>query len=78
MRGDVHSNTAEGFFSLLKRGITGVYHHVGKGHFGKYCDEFSFRYDARKVSAADRGEMLVWGVEGKRLTYKQPAGTSAN
>jgi hypothetical protein len=36
--------------SLLKRGINGVYHHVGKGHLSKYCDEFAFRYDARKVS----------------------------
>lgn len=78
VRGDVHSNTAEGFFSLFKRGINGIYHHVGKGHLGKYCDEFSFRYDARKVSDADRAEMLVWGAEGKRLTYKQPAGTSTN
>jgi ISXO2-like transposase domain len=78
VRGDVHSNTAEGFFSLLKRGINGVYHHVGKGHLSKYCDEFSFRYDARKVSDADRAELLVWGAEGKRLTYKQPAGTSQN
>lgn len=73
VRGDVHSNTVEGFFSLLKRGITGVYHHVGKGHLAKYCDEFSFRYDARKVSDATRAEMLVWAAEGKRLTYKQPA-----
>jgi transposase-like protein len=73
VRGNVHSNTVEGFFSLLKRGIIGVYHHVGKGHLSKYCDEFSFRYDARKVSDAQRAEMLVWGAEGKRLTYKQPA-----
>jgi transposase-like protein len=73
VRGNVHSNTVEGFFSLLKRGIIGVYHHVGKGHLAKYCDEFSFRYDARKVSDAQRAEMLVWGAEGKRLTYKQPA-----
>jgi transposase-like protein len=78
VRGNVHSNTVEGFFSLLKRGITGVYHHVGKGHLAKYCDEFSFRYDARKVSDADRAELLVWGAEGKRLTYKQPARTSTN
>lgn len=78
VRGDVHTNTVEGFFSLLKRGINGVYHHVGKGHLAKYCDEFSFRYDARKVSDAVRAELLVWGAEGKRLTYKQPAGTSQN
>ncbi|HTM25633.1 MAG TPA: IS1595 family transposase [Vicinamibacterales bacterium] len=78
VRGNVHSNTVEGFFSLLKRGITGVYHHVGKGHLSKYCDEFSFRYDARKVSDADRAELLVWGAEGKRLTYKQPGRASQN
>jgi hypothetical protein len=50
IRGDVHSNTAEGFFSLLKCGITGVYHHVGRGHLGRYCDEFSFRHEHRQVS----------------------------
>ncbi len=78
VRGNVHTNTVEGFFSLLKRGINGVYHHVGKGHLSKYCDEFSFRYDARKVSDATRAELLVWGAEGKRLTYKQPAGAGEN
>lgn len=78
VRGKVHTNTVEGFFSLLKRGINGVYHHVGKGHLSKYCDEFSFRYDARKVSDATRAELLVWGAEGKRLTYKQPAGAQQN
>ncbi|HEY3045447.1 MAG TPA: transposase [Vicinamibacterales bacterium] len=44
MRGDVHSNTAEGFFSLLKRGINGVYHHISRGNLNRYCDEFSFRF----------------------------------
>lgn len=73
VRGDVYTNTAEGFFSLLKRGITGVYHHVGRGHLGRYCDEFSFRYDHRKISDAERAGKLVAGAEGKRLTYKQPA-----
>lgn len=73
VRGDVYTNTAEGFFSLLKRGITGVYHHVGRGHLGRYCDEFSFRYENRKVSDGARAAKLVAGAEGKRLTYKQPA-----
>jgi transposase-like protein len=72
-RGDVHTNTVEGFFSLLKRGITGVYHHVGKGHVHRYVDEFAFRYDARKVTDAERSVLAVQGAEGKRLTYKQPA-----
>lgn len=77
VRGDVHSNTAECFFSLLKRGITGVYHHVGRGHLGRYCDEFSFRYEHRKINDAERAGLLVAGAEGKRLTYKQPANTGA-
>jgi transposase-like protein len=75
VRDDAHTNTAEGFFSLLKRGINGVYHHVGRGHLGRYCDEFSFRYNLRKVSDGERSAELVLGAEGKRLTYKQPAGT---
>jgi transposase-like protein len=73
-RGDVHTNTVEGFFSLLKRGINGVYHHVGKGHLHRYCDEFGFRYSERHISDGERASLLVLGAEGKRLTYRQPAG----
>jgi transposase-like protein len=73
VRGAAHTNTAEGFFSLLKRGINGVYHHVGRGHLIRYCDEFSFRYDNRKVTDGERAGRLVAGAEGKRLTYRQPA-----
>jgi transposase-like protein len=73
VRGRIHTNTVEGFFGLLKRGLNGVYHHVGKGHLARYCDEFSFRYSARQVSDAERAALLVAGVEGKRLTYRQPA-----
>jgi transposase-like protein len=72
VRGDVHSNTAEGFFSLLKRGINGVYHHVSRGHLHRYCDEFAFRYELRKIEDGTRAAVLVEGAEGKRLTYKQP------
>ncbi len=78
VRGDCHTNTVEGFFSLLKRGIIGVYHHVGTGHVHGYVDEFAFRYDARKMTDAERVQAAMRGVEGKRLTYKQPAGTSAS
>src|SRR5438128_647824 len=70
-RGDVHSNTVEGFFSLLKRGINGTFHHVSRGHLNRYCDEFAFRYENRKASDNQRATMLVAGAEGKRLTYKQ-------
>ena len=73
VRGDVHTNTVEGFFSLLKRGVHGVYHHVGRGHLGRYCDEFAFRYENRHVSDGERAALLVNGADGKRLTYKQPA-----
>lgn len=72
-RGTVNTNSAEGFFGILKRGITGVYHHVGKGHLNKYVDEFSFRYNSRTVSDGRRAEMIAQGAAGKRLTYKQPA-----
>ena len=77
VRGDVYTNTVEGFFSLLKRGVNGVYHHVSRGHLARYCDEFAFRYENRKVSDGKRAEMVVAGAEGKRLTYKQPARASA-
>jgi transposase-like protein len=78
VRDGVHTNTAEGFFSLLKRGIVGTFHHVGKGHLGRYVSEFEFRYNNRKLSDAERPRLIVEGAEGKRLTYKQPAGTSQN
>jgi len=73
VRGEVHTNTVVGFFSLLKRGVNGVYHHVSRGHLARYCDEFAFRYENRKVSDGERAKRLVLNAEGKRLTYKQPA-----
>lgn len=77
VRGEAYTNTVEGFFSILKRGINGVYQHVSRGHLARYCDEFSFRYEHRKVSDGQRATLLVAGAEGKRLTYKQPAAASA-
>jgi hypothetical protein len=73
VRGEAHTNTVEGFFSLLKRGINGVYHHVGRGHLGRYVDEFSFRYNNRKITDGERAGLVVKGADGKRLTYKMPA-----
>jgi transposase-like protein len=78
VRGDIHTNTAEGFISLLKRGIVGTFHHVGKGHLGKYVSEFESRYNMRKLPDAQRPLVIVQGAEGKRLTYKQPVGASQN
>jgi transposase-like protein len=73
VRGTDHTNTVEGFFGLLKRGINGVYHHVSRGHLTRYCDEFAFRYEHRKATDGDRAKALVGMAEGKRLTFKQPA-----
>jgi transposase-like protein len=70
-RGIVHTNTVEGFFGLLKRGLVGSFHHVSKGHLHRYVDEFCFRYNARKVNDGERAAMIVAGAEGKRLTYAQ-------
>lgn len=70
VRGAAHTNTVEGFFSLLKRGLNGTFHHVGRGHLARYCDEFAFRYNARKVSDAQRTALLMRAAEGKRLTYR--------
>lgn len=72
VRGDVHTNTAENFFSILKRGINGVYHHVSEEHLPRYLAEFDFRYNnrvANGVSDAERTVRALRGAEGKRLTY---------
>lgn len=67
--GFVHTNAAEGYFSIFKRGIYGVYHHVSEAHLHRYLSEFDFRYNRRKVSDTERTADAVRGIEGKRLTY---------
>ena len=77
VRGNVHTNTIEGYFSILKRGITGVYHHVSPQHLKRYLAEFDFRYNERMsltVSDAERADKAVAGVVGKRVTYQRTAG----
>ena len=69
LRGLVHSNTAESYFSLLKRGIMGSFHHVSVKHLHRYCDEFSFRWNYRKDSDAARTAAALKAADGKRLTY---------
>ena len=72
----VHINTAESFFSIVKRGITGVYHSVSEAHLHRYLAEFDFRYNNRsKLGCEDveRAERALAGVAGKRLTYRQSA-----
>jgi len=68
-----HSNTVEAYFSILKRGIIGAYHHVSEAHLQRYIDEFDFRFSNRKALGIDdvtRAERLLMGVVGKRLTYE--------
>jgi transposase-like protein len=74
VNGTDHTNTAESFFALLKRGIHGSFHHVSSKHLSRYCDEFSFRWGARKMSDTDRRDLAIKGAEGKRLMYKEPLG----
>lgn len=73
VRGSAHTNTVEGFFSLLKRGIVGTFHHIGTEHLEKYANEFAFRYSHRNINDGERAEQIFKHGEGKRLTYKQPA-----
>jgi hypothetical protein len=75
-RGDVHTNTLEGFFSVLKRGLVGVYQHVDKHHLDRYLAEFDFRQNNREklgVNDTQRADRALVGMKGKRLTY---AGTT--
>jgi len=74
VRGDAHSNTVEGVFSILKRGIIGTYHHVSRKHLHRYLDEFDFRYNHRIANGTDdvgRTAQALKGAKGKRLTYRR-------
>lgn len=83
-RGDVTTNTVEGFFSILKRGLIGTFHHVGEQHLQRYVTEFDFRYNHREIrkkvngkieksgfNDAERSVALLKGISGKRLTYRR-------
>jgi hypothetical protein len=72
-RGDVHTNTLEGFFSIFKRGIIGVYQHVESKQFSRYLAEFDFRQNNRErlgINDTRRTEIALQGVKGKRLMYR--------
>jgi len=70
VRGNAHVNSAEGYFSLLKRGIIGTYHHISKQHLDQYLNEFNFRYNSRKVDDEFRMVLAVEGAKGKRLVLQ--------
>jgi transposase-like protein len=73
VRGDVYTNTVEGYFSILKRGIYGVFQHVSEAHLHRYLCEFDFRYSNRIALGVDdvaRTDLALKGAKGKRLTYQ--------
>lgn len=74
---DMHSNTAEGFFSILKRGVIGTYHHWSPAHLHRYLAEFDFRCSTRSLTDAERTAEGSKGALGKRLTYRQPSSFAA-
>jgi len=74
VRGDIHTNTIEGYFSILKRGVVGTYHHVSQQHLKRYLAEFDFRYNEREalgVTDEMRMKKSIPGIVGKRLTYRR-------
>lgn len=74
VRGVAHTNTIEGFFSIFKRGMHGVYQHCSEQHLHRYLKEFDFRYSNRMATGVDdlmRTMRAVKGAQGKRLTYRQ-------
>jgi transposase-like protein len=71
-RGDVHTNTAESSFALVKRGIMGIYHNVSREHLHRYLWQFDFLWNYRKLNDGERTERAIRGAEGKRLLYKGP------
>jgi transposase-like protein len=71
-RGEVHTNTIEGYFSIFKRGMRGNYQHCAEKNLHRYLAEFDFRYNTRNITDGERAALAVKAGEGKRLTYRQP------
>lgn len=79
VRGEVHTNTVEGAFSIFKRGMKGVYQHCAEKHLHRYLAEFEFRYNNRTalgVTDKQRAAKALKGIEGKRLTYRRTNGAA--
>jgi len=72
-----HSNTAENFFSIFKRGVIGTYHHMSEAHLGRYCREFDLRYNTRDMNDGERAAVIVQGMVGRRLTYRRTDNVAA-
>jgi transposase-like protein len=74
VRGDVYTNSIEGFFGLMKRGINGIYHSVSKKHLHRYLSEYEFRFNHRDLTDGERAVAAIKAAQGKRLTYAQQVG----
>jgi transposase-like protein len=72
VRGDIHTNTAESSFALVKRGLMGIYHSVSKEYLHRYLWQFDFMWNARKMNDGERTIMAIKLAEGKRLMYHAP------
>lgn len=80
VRGEDYTNTAEGYFSIVKRGIYGIYQHVSEAHLSRYIAEFDFRYSYRVKTGFDdmaRMDKALAGIVGRRLTYRKVGGAGA-
>jgi hypothetical protein len=73
----ITTNTVEGYFSILKRGIYGVFHHVSQRYLDRYLKEFDFRYNVRPIPDTDRVTIALKKTEGKRLMLKAPKGAKS-
>ncbi len=67
----IHTNTIEGFFSIFKRGMKGIYQHCGKQHLHRYLAEFDFRYSNRHLEDSERAVVALKNISGRRLTYRR-------
>ena len=67
----ITTNTVEGFYSIFKRGMKGVYQHCAEKHLHRYLSEFDFRYSNRIALRAEHADLAIKGAAGKRLTYRQ-------
>jgi transposase-like protein len=72
VRGILHTNFAESYHSLLKRGILGTFHHVSEQHLPRYLREFEFRWNSRKITDGERTFLAIKSAKGKRLVYQRP------
>jgi len=72
VRGDVHTNTAESSFALVKRGIMGIYHSVSREYLHRYLWQFDFVWNNRQMNDGDRTVAAIQSAEGKRLMYRMP------